>query len=646
MAEEFNPATVEVELIETMANMVFEEVEGVARDTFIDWAMNYLQDNGTTPLSDALGNNADKYISLLELNELITDTSDFIQSCIEYYSEDNKAIAASEILSNFFGVSKDIAGMVDFETILGTYISMVFEVASFALNKGVEILEAHNAQLQNTIGLCDLAVNDPSAFKTCMNSITICTQISGGQMLDSDIISKLIDLCKKLSDNGIIIKNADNFYCTAVDTVVNYNYYLSGIKNTAIPNMMQQLSDSNTILEPETIETIKTVCNTFETCMNSDFNIASGRIIYSAASSASSSSNSASKAVYDPLVIDLGKTGFELTNIENGVHFDMNRNGLAEKTGWITGDDAFLALDRNGDGKINDSGELFGDRTTLSDGTYAKSGFEALAEYDTNLDGIINAHDEVYNQLRLWQDKNGDGISTEDELMNLNEAGVSAINLNYQEKNITDESNGSILSNISSVIFEDGTETTVGEFKFSSDQIDAIDNIDFEINEEILALPNVRSIGTVHSLHYAMAADKSGKLINLVKSFTESDNISKRESILTDILYFICDATDIDPTSRGAYMDARQLVVVEKMTGKDFWGQFGANPNQIAGPMLQQAFNELLSGYYCEMVYDDIKDYLRFIDTKTDKNGNTYQDLSFFNTYVKFNLNGQEVPRL
>ena len=91
--------------------------------------------------------------------------------------------------------------------------------------------------------------------------------------------------------------------------------------------------------------------------------------------------SSAQRLRVDPLIIDLDKNGFELTDVENGVHFDMDRNGIDEKTGWITGADAFLALDRNGDGIINDSGELFGDRTYLKNGNYANSGFQALAEY-------------------------------------------------------------------------------------------------------------------------------------------------------------------------------------------------------------------------------------------------------------------------
>ena len=359
--------------------------------------------------------------------------------------------------------------------------------------------------------------------------------------------------------------------------------------------------------------------------------------IKGSANNADKSITTAENIVYDPLVIDLGKSGFELTGIENGVHFDMDLNGFAEKTGWITGDDAFLALDLNGDGKINNSGELFGDRTLLSDGTYAKSGFEALAQYDYNLDGLIDAHDEIYNRLLIWQDKNKDGISTPDELMTLKEAGITSINLNYTEK-ISDKFNDSVLANISSVTFEDGTETTVGEFKFSSDRIDTKDNIEFKISDDILALPNVRSVGSVHSLHYAMAMDSTGKLTTLVKKFLKSKNLDERVSLIDDILYNLCGVSELDPTSRGQYIDARQLNVIEKMIDRNFSGQFGANPNQLAGPILQKTYKNLASSYYSEMIYGEIKNYLEFISIENLPDGKKHYDLSLFNSYVYFKL--------
>ena len=359
--------------------------------------------------------------------------------------------------------------------------------------------------------------------------------------------------------------------------------------------------------------------------------------IKGSANNADKSITTAENIVYDPLVIDLGKSGFELTGIEDGVHFDMDLNGFAEKTGWITGDDAFLALDLNGDGNINNSGELFGDRTLLSDGTYAKSGFEALAQYDYNLDGLIDAHDEIYNRLLIWQDKNKDGISTSDELMTLKEAGITSINLNYTEK-ISDKFNDSVLANISSVTFEDGTETTVGEFKFSSDRIDTKDNIEFKISDDILALPNVRSVGSVHSLHYAMAMDSTGKLTALVKKFLKSKNLDERVSLIDDILYNLCGVSELDPTSRGQYIDARQLNVIEKMIDRNFSGQFGANPNQLAGPILQKTYKNLASSYYSEMIYGEIKNYLEFISIENLPDGKKHYDLSLFNSYVYFKL--------
>lgn len=80
----------------------------------------------------------------------------------------------------------------------------------------------------------------------------------------------------------------------------------------------------------------------------------------------------------DPLIIDLGESGIELRSLEHGVNFDLDNNGFAEKTAWIGTEDGFLALDRNGNGNIDNGGELFGDQVILKDGSKSESGFEAL----------------------------------------------------------------------------------------------------------------------------------------------------------------------------------------------------------------------------------------------------------------------------
>jgi hypothetical protein len=146
-----------------------------------------------------------------------------------------------------------------------------------------------------------------------------------------------------------------------------------------------------------------------------------------------------------PIVIDTEGEGFHFTSAANGVAFDIRGDGHPIQIAWTApgSHNAFLALDRNGDGKISSGKDLFGN-FTVQDPAKAKNGFLALGEFDEtdqggNGDGIIDEQDAVFPKLRLWIDENHDGIAQASELHTLPELGIYSLSLRYFQSKRVDQ---------------------------------------------------------------------------------------------------------------------------------------------------------------------------------------------------------------
>lgn len=96
--------------------------------------------------------------------------------------------------------------------------------------------------------------------------------------------------------------------------------------------------------------------------------------------------------------------------------FDFTGGGEGVRTDWPTAHTPWLALDRNGNGLVDDATELFGSAVRLADGRRATHGFEALAELDDNRDGVVDAGDRRFGELLIWADHDADRVTSEGEL--------------------------------------------------------------------------------------------------------------------------------------------------------------------------------------------------------------------------------------
>lgn len=161
----------------------------------------------------------------------------------------------------------------------------------------------------------------------------------------------------------------------------------------------------------------------------------------------------------DPLVLDLNDNGlFDTTTPEDGHLFDLGGIGEAVQSATVTNGDALLALDRNGNGLIDDGTELFGDQNGAPDG------FAELALLDANNDNRVDQNDPLFDRLLAFEDKNRNGRSEKNELQSLAEVGIEAFRLDAEASD--EVSNGNHVVAASEFERADGTTGRIGELLF------------------------------------------------------------------------------------------------------------------------------------------------------------------------------------
>lgn len=309
-----------------------------------------------------------------------------------------------------------------------------------------------------------------------------------------------------------------------------------------------------------------------------------------------------------PLVLDMNKDGNIAVTKQNAVYFDVGNTSFAKATMWVKGEDSFLGIDRNGNGKIDQGREIIGTGNDLA----------AIPQLDDNKDGMINNQDISFSNIFVWADKNQDGISQANELENLTkDIGATAITKMTDGYHIQTPVHSYLL--ITTELKSDNINT-----RYSG-------NIDLKF--AAFSLPELRGYGKVPDLSVAISSDAA-----LLKTAQELTDIPLEKTFLDFAAYW--DKFDLllfgqarvhalDMKGRSAILgDGRKLAYLESLLMISFSQKdikhpdlklemspaFGRVYNEIKSPMMARFLIQTgaASLFKDQIVYDRLKDTIIF----------------------------------
>lgn len=310
-----------------------------------------------------------------------------------------------------------------------------------------------------------------------------------------------------------------------------------------------------------------------------------------------------------PLVMDISGDGIALSALggAGSVYWDINSDGQREAAGWVADGTGILCIDNNSNGTIDDNSELFGNQPS----TGIANGFQALAAFDSNSDGVINASDTDFANLLVWVDENADGVSQSGELHTLSALNITSIDLSYS--NVSYQINGNDIRQESTFVMDGNTRTIVDAW-LQYDSMNTVHNGEVTLDPSVIDLPEQRGYGLLPNLSVAMSQDSD--LLDMVSDiasktarelFTESYDVrTKIQAIMYEWAGVTSNATDrsgfieftTDDTRRVDFLDAMMGSTLAGGINQEWFGRTWDSAVGIIGGnlLLQSGLNELFGG--------------------------------------------------
>ena len=305
----------------------------------------------------------------------------------------------------------------------------------------------------------------------------------------------------------------------------------------------------------------------------------------------------------EPLILDLNGDGAHSTRLGYGTgslsstYFDMDNDGFAERTAWVSSGDGLLVMDKNSNGKIDNQTELFG-----NDATYA-NGFLNLKQYDSNNDNLMNASDTQWANLRVWVDANGDAVTDAGELKTLAQLGITQINL--AATNLTNTWDNENEVGATSTFIMNGQTQQVNDVWFRVDQTSSHYMADVTLNVATLFLPTLKGFGNLKDLHVAMSEDAT--LLTMMQNFVTNtstmsftDNAALNTAV-QNIAFRWAGIDGISPSATTQGLNTQTMMFLESITGyrSSYFNNLPANQNvgangaQVQAIMLSNILQDL-----------------------------------------------------